>query len=61
MKIAGTKALSFANVTLENGSVYTGTQNGTFVVTNSVVATNNVLFRLNSNANNIAGFMVIVR
>ncbi len=55
VKIAGTKAISFANVTLENGSVYTGTQNGTFVVTNSVVATNNVLFRLNSNANNISG------
>ena len=55
VKIAGTKAISFANVTLENGSVYTGTQNGTFTVTNSVVATNNVLFRLNSNANNIAG------
>ena len=55
VKIAGTKVISFANVTLENGIVYTGTQNGTFTVTNSVVATNNVLFRLNSNANNIAG------
>lgn len=55
VKIAGTKNITFANVTLENGSVYTGTQNGTFTVTNSVVATNNVLFRLNSNANNIAG------
>ena len=55
VKIAGTKTFTFANVTLENGSVYTGTQNGTFTVTNSVVATNNVLFRLNSNANNIAG------
>ena len=55
VKIAGTKIFSFANVALENGSVYTGTQNGTFTVTNSVVATNNVLFRLNSNANNIAG------
>ncbi len=55
VKIAGTKNITFANVTLENGSVYTGTQNGTFTVTNSVVATNNVLFRLNSNASNIAG------
>ena len=60
VKIAGTKNFGFANVTLENGSVYTGTQNGTFVTTNSVVATNNVSFRLNSNANNISGTFAVL-
>ena len=60
VKIAGTKNFGFANVTLENGSVYTGTQNGTFVTTNSVVATNNVSFRLNSNANNISGTFTVL-
>ena len=60
VNIAGTKHFAFANATLENGSVYTGTQNGTFVTTNSVVATNNVSFRLNSNANDISGTFTVL-
>ena len=60
VNIAGTKHFAFANATLENGSVYTGTQNGTFMTTNSVVATNNVSFRLNSNANNISGTFIVL-
>ena len=60
MNVAGSKHFAFANATLENGSVYTGTENGTFVTTNSVVATNNVSFRLNSNANDISGTFTVL-
>jgi hypothetical protein len=55
VEIEGKKYFVFANLTIENGQVYAGNKNGTFQVANSVVATNNVSFWLNSNANNISG------